>query len=321
MNKLTLVFFTLVLAGCASMKASAAPMGTPLATSTPAAPYHTPTVTIDYAATSAMAMGTAQMAELTSQAAERLNVAVTADAERRAHEVLQMTAQAEERGAEIFDLTAQAAPTTIPLTSTAQSVNWTAIADYQSYSDGVLTATKEAPTQIYLVDRAVDEAKLAPIDLIARWFSFLGLGAAGFSITFFVFVFGGRQLRTPSAPTPEVKFIDPTPAPEPEPTIIQVRQGTTYQAVDFVKLPCTPEEFTTLVDVILGGGSWAYNQWQGKDAPIPFKVFGALRRACLINKWIQNVQPDNRVMLTAEGEQVFRAWQENQDGVEFVEEV
>lgn len=313
--------FAFLLASCSAVPAQAASSGKPFATVTLAAPYHTPTPSVDYVQTAAMAQGTAQMAELTAQAAERLNVAVTADAERRAHELMQMTAQAEERGAEVYSLTALAAPTSIPLTSTAQAVNWTAIADYQQNMAGQLTATKEAPTQIYLADRAIDEARMAPIDLIARWFGLLGIGAAGFAITAFVFVFGGRQVQVvePSAaPEPVLPII--VPVPDPAPVVLQVQHRAEYPSGEFVKLPCTPAEFGALVDVILGGGSWAYNQWQGTGSPIPFRVFTLVRRACLVNKWIQPVPPDGRVMLTAQGEEVFRAWQERQTGVEFVEE-
>lgn len=328
MNKRTLIYLLwgLLLTACAGMDTQGlVTYGTAYASETAeirytATPTITPSPTIDY-------QSTLVIAQATADEARRLNTQATAEFEQRQQVQLQMTAESDRIAYDVQMITATMAGTSIPLTQTQQSVINTQIPAQQTLQAGILTATHEAPTLMVAMSRAQNEATYGALGYAVNVFAVFGLTI--FIIVLSIFLYRMSLKQT----APEKVFVDrmppdihPIPDPEPRPdtilqrtyqsqpeTIVTLRtdHGGGFARTERMVIPCRPDQFTELCEgVISGVRSLAINVWEGAQQPFTRGEFMRVR------EWMQRYQfaqsaGAGSMILTAEGETLFRTWLES----------
>lgn len=244
-------------------------VNTPQPTNTPR-PTNTlvPTVTVDY-------QKTAEVAQSTADEARRINVMVTAAHEQLILAQLQITAEHEQREHEILSWTATVALTAIPLTSTQQAIVNTQIPAQQIIAAGILTSTKEAPTQAAAMAKAANEKEFgAWIDKVQIM---LMLSLSLFIIVLmlrlgFKWYQEGQQRRNS-------EMADDA-EPETHETVVQMRtdKGNGNFSQQRLVLPCTANQFNQFaIGITQFGKSMAIGQWEKKESGIGKPVIVNIR--------------------------------------------
>lgn len=262
-----------------------------------------PTATIGYEATAHAAETQAYIAQATADEANRIMVQATNDQQQREHETAMQnadaTAQAQADRMVELGWTATAALTAVPLTSTAQVDNMTAIADYKAVTIAQITATAALPTQIVAESNARTQAKLAPVFAFVQLFAIFAIGVFLFFAAWFMRWYwmreDNRQTQAAHAASPqgvaerngftpiasEPEFIKPTE------TVITVRQdhGDGNMRMDKYTVPCTREQLLQVAEnVLTNGWTLAINQWESAETLFTRNTFGKLR------SWLQSNQ-------------------------------
>ena len=234
-----------------ALQATARNTTAPTATATPI-----PTATVGYQATiDAMAADNLQKSQEIAYLLQTQTWA-TAEADRRAHELVLLTAQSDM-------LTATAALTAIPATETRQAIQNTQIAGNATLVVGQWTATAGAPTQAVAMARAQAEANTADLRATADAVSPL-LGWL-----FGLLVVGGLLFivarRAPAA------LPDETPAEAERPIVNHVHQDTGDPwAFNTRRIPPPPgetEKIRLWATFVVNGESVAVDRWEKTGTP------------------------------------------------------
>jgi len=278
-----------------------------------------PTVTIDFNATSqvalsqvAVALNQASTAQAEADAANRLVVEATSAHEQREHEIAlsnaQGTQQAQSEKMIVYGWTVTAAFTSIPLTQTQQSIINTQIPKQQALMSGALTATKEAPTQMVAMTNAENYSRYWIVDFILRMFVFVGMGV--FLVGIGAFAFRQRKVQEQEQEVEEENVIDEISQESTETILrIETNHDTAFPAMSRMIVPCTPDQFTELVNgVLTEGKTLGINQWEGAESVFTRDEFTPVRNWLLSNKLAQHSSGRGALMLTAEGESIFIEW-------------
>ncbi len=305
--KKTLILMAFIVSACGAPVSALAPPATEYRTPQPTATQSpVPTATTGYEATAHAAETSAYIAQSTADAANRVMVQATNDQQQREHEAAMQnadaTAQAQADEFTRDGWTATAALTAIPLTSTAQVDNLTAIADYKAVTIAQLTATAALPTQIVAESNARTQAKLAPVFAFVQLFAIFAIGVfmlfAAWFMRWYWMREDARQEKTAHAASPqgvaERNGFTPIAQSEPEPefiqpteTVITVRQdhGDGNMRMDKYTVPCTREQLLQVAEnVLTKGWTLAINQWESAETLFTRNTFGKLR------SWLQSNQ-------------------------------
>ncbi len=264
-----------------------------------------PTATTGYEATAHAAETQAYIAQSTADAANRVMVQATNDQQQREHESAMQnadaTAQAQADKFTRDGWTATAALTAIPLTSTAQVDNMTAIADYKAVTIAQLTATAALPTQIVAESNARTQAKLAPVFAFVQLFAIFAIGVFMLFAAWFMRWYWMREDAralvaahnaspqgvaerngfTPiaqSEPEPEFIYPDPNPEPDPKP---RIERPVTAENLKHT-IPSAPEQFDIFAEKIVTG-----------EMPLsinPWEKSGLLSGVKNARAWIKNMR-------------------------------
>jgi hypothetical protein len=96
--------------------------------------------------------------------------------------------------------------------------------------------------------------------------------------------------------------------------MVKHNTDTLYPSGERMVIPCTPEQFTALVDGILSGTkTFSFGQWSSKESPFTAQKYGEVRRALLLHRLVKSIPPDGRLMLTDDGDAMFRGWLDRQE--------
>lgn len=316
MRKIFFLLSALVLTGCGSpLAVQVAALGTPEAqhSATPAATATitiTPSPTVDW-------KGTAIVAQATADEARRLDTQATAAEKDRIQQQLAWTAEANQWTAQANQWTATAALTSIPLTSTQQSVVNTQVPIDQALMAGQLTATKEAPTQmVAMIDAKIYEEH-GETDFLIRLFV---LGALGvFLLGVGLFALGARpkaevtverKMTTVTQPDPELIRLKPE-------TIVNAKTdyGKGYGVEQVYKVPCSREQLSELAErVIVKGETLGVNNFEGSGTLFTRSVFMRVRNFLQANFMAKSAGAGSGSMiLTDKGEAFLRGWLERNE--------
>jgi len=309
---LSTILCAALLTGCGSL-AYAAPMATPtmpleglktaqISTETP-----TPTQTTDYIMTANVAQTAEIDARRTAEAAGIQAAQITAEHEVRLFEQSAWTVTADEIARQADMYTATAYATSVPATRTQQ-----AAARIAQQTAMVMTIT--APTQLVAIARAEtyarysDDMQLAEL-MVQGAASVLMVALAG-SVVYFVATARRREDPLPDVP---MGFAPVEPLTAEQQTVLHIRTdtGNGFTRTERTVIPCTREQFSALVDGVLGGQSLAYNVWEGAGRPFTRDQFTAVRNWLLSNRMAQSAG-QGALILSALGESLFIEWQNNQ---------
>lgn len=279
---------------------------TPLATQRMATATKHPTATVDFQKTAQAATTQLVIAQSTSIEAARINAQATANHEDYLQAQIEATQSADNLKELQIHTTATAAVVSIPLTSTAQVVNSTAIANYQAMQAAQMTATKQAPDLLREMKSA--QAYNAIADF---WVHVWALGMFGvFAVTVPMAMF---RLPRKSEPAP----IPPAPVYPREPlnipivpteTVVRLERTGSFPRMDKMVIPCTREQFDEFVrGVILERRTLAYNNWEGADAPFTRDEFTLMRNFLQANQLAQSAG-NGSLIISAKGEEIFNGW-------------
>lgn len=311
MRKIFFLLSALVLTGCGSPWAvQAAALGTPEA-SRSATPVATATITITPSPTVDW-KGTAIVAQATADEARRLDTQATAAEKDRIQQQLAWTAEANQWTAQANQWTATAALTSIPLTSTQQSVVNTQVPIDQALMAGQLTATKEAPTQMMAMIDAKIYEEHGETDFLIRMFVLGALGVFLLGIGLFALAARpkGEGKASSAAPTSVVREPDLIPLKQEPETVVKVKMdnGQGFGQDILLTVPCTREQLTELAArVINDGATLGVNNWEGEKSLLTRAVIGRLRSFFQANKMAISAGA-GRVSLTEEGLAFLRGW-------------
>lgn len=259
-----------------------------------------PTATIEYKATANAAETQAAIAQATADEANRIIVQATNDQQQREHETAmqnaQATAQAESNRMIELGWTATAALTAIPLTSTAQVDNMTAIADYKAVTIAQITATAALPTQIVAESNAREQAKFSWLRPVVEIFAIFSIGVFLLFTAWFMRWYWMREDARAHARSPQgaaerngfqpIPIVPADEDAEPE-TILTIRQdlGDGNMRMDRYTVPCTHEQLLQVAEnVLTRGWSLAINQWESAETLFTRNTFSKLR------SWLQSNQ-------------------------------
>lgn len=259
-----------------------------------------PTATTGYEATAHAAETSAYIAQSTADAANRVMVQATNDQQQRDHETAMQnadaTAQAQADEFTRDGWTATAALTAIPLTSTAQVDNMTAIADYKAVTIAQLTATAALPTQIVAESNARTQAKYAPVFVFVQVFAIFAIGVFLLFTAWFMRWYWMREdarqtiaahnaspqgvaERNGFTPVAE-EFIYPDPNPEPDPKP-RIERPVTAENLKHT-IPSTQEHFDIFAEkLITGEMALSINKWESS---------GLLSGVKNARAWIKNMR-------------------------------
>lgn len=301
--------------------ALAAPLNTRAAIATPTrAP--TATATIGYEATADAAEATAAQAQAAADAANRLmvdatvvSIRATSDEADRQAGFVRLTARADE-------WTATAAPTAVPMTQAAQATVGARTDGLLAVSAGMLTATREAPTQMVAMANARVQAQAAPmlsaVDMGVR-ITFIVLAlllSPGIGLWLVVTgwrAFIGLRDWRPAEREPEA---EPEPMPQPElrplaPALavnVMHEATTSYRRVLYANAPCTERQLLRVIyGVAAENKSLAVNVWEmsWENGGIGSAIH-PLRAWLIQNGWAGRTRT-NQVKLNRDGEALFDA--------------
>lgn len=256
-----------------------------------------PTATIEYKATANAAETQAAIAQATADESRRINAVITAEYESRVQEQLQMTAAMDARTHEASVWTATAALTSIPLTTTAQVDNKTAVAAANTMTTAKLTATAALPTQIVAAANAETQAQFAPVRYGIEIFALFGLGVFGlFGAWFMVWYWRQQDARdqarahaqSPQGVAERDGFQPVQPVQPVQETIITVRQdlGDNNTRMDKYTVPCTRDQLLQVAENVLSHGwTLGINQWESAGTLFTRNTFGKLRTWLQVNRF------------------------------------
>ena len=302
--KKTLILMAFIVSACGAPVSALESITTEYRTPQPTATASiVPTATTGYEATAHAAETSAYIAQSTADAANRVMVQATNDQQQREHETAMQnadaTAQAQADKFTRDGWTATAALTAIPLTSTAQVDNMTAIADYKAVTIAQLTATAALPTQIVAESNARTQAQLAPVFAFVQLFAIFAIGVFMLFAAWFMRWYWMREdarqavaahNASPQGVAERNGFISIAPEPEfiqPTETVITVRQdhGDGNMRMDKYTVPCTREQLLQVAEnVLTKGWTLAINQWESAETLFTRNTFGKLR------SWLQSNQ-------------------------------
>jgi len=284
-------------------------------TSIPQTKTPIPTATIDFNATSqvalsqvVVALNQAATSQAEADAANRLVVEATSAHEQREHEIAlsnaQGTQQAQAKNMIVYGWTVTAAYTSIPLTQTQQSAINTQVPRQQALMSGALTATKEAPTQMVAMTNAENYSRYWMVEFVLRMFIFVGMSVFLFGIGAFAFYKRKGQ--------EEENIVDEIlqELPQTETVLrVETNHDTAFPTMSRMIVPCTPNQFTELVKgVLTDGKTLGINQWEGAESVFTRDEFTPVRNWLLSNRLAQHSSGRGALMLTAEGESIFIEW-------------
>lgn len=244
-------------------------VNTPQPTNTPR-PTNTlvPTATVDY-------QKTAEVAQSTADEARRINAQATAQHEELLMEAVRITEANNQREFIRESWTATVALTAIPLTATQQVIVNTQIPAEQKIAGGILTSTKEAPTQAAAMAKAANEKEFgAWIDKVQIMFMIL-LSVLTILIILRLGVkwYHEGQQRRNSEMADEAE-------PETHETVVQMRtdKGNGNFSQQRLVLPCSRNQFNQFaIGITQFGKSMAIGQWEKKDSGIGKPVIVNIR--------------------------------------------
>lgn len=264
-----------------------------------------PTATVGYQATiDAMAADNLQKSQEIAYLLQTQTWA-TAEADRRAHELVLLTAQSDM-------LTATAALTAIPATETRQAIQNTQIAGNATLVVGQWTATAGAPTQAVAMARAQAEANTADLrataDAVSPLLGWLfGLLVVGGLIGIVL----SRSRGAPSTADPADEAV--TPAVQPAASVrLDYRDPAGFGHVDrYGEPPGDPNAFTILAHKVRAGEKGLkINDWEGKDSPYSRATYKPVYNWLWQKRFI-DTGVSGKLELTHNGEIYFDAWLEN----------
>lgn len=325
MRKIFFLLSALVLTGCGSPLAmQAVALGTPEAQRS-ATPVATATITITPSPTVDW-KGTAIVAQATADEARRLDTQATAAEKDRIQQQLAWTAEANQWTAQANQWTATAALTSIPLTSTQQSVVNTQVPIDQALMAGQLTATKEAPTQIVAMIDAKNYETYGATDYVVRLFVLGALGVFLLGIGLFALSARTKEEVKPRSAVPsqavrepdliplkpELMNSRPTARANPNEVSVSVVKdnGGGNIAIENYRVPCSEEQLTELALRVLDEGeTLGVNNWEGDGTELTRAVIYRLRN------WFQGKQMVNsigsgRLKFNERGLELLQTWKE-----------
>ncbi len=297
------ILMAFFLTGCGAVNVSAMnptteyPSPQPTATISPV-----PTATIGYQATANVAETQVAIAQATADEANRVMVQATNDEKQREHERAIVDAQGtqQESANQMVreSWTATAALTAVPLTSTAQVDNSTAISAQTTLTTSLITSTAELPTQIVAVAKAKADAQYAPVYMGVQIFAIFAVGVFLFFTASFMRWYWMREDKraaeaahaqspqgiaerhgfTPVAivsdPAPEVEFIQPVDAVPVAP------KNNMYT------LPCTKEMLLQFAEnVLTKNWTLGINAWERDDTLFTRDTYKPFRSWLLSNRF------------------------------------
>ncbi len=278
-----------------------------------------PTPTIGYEATAHVAQTSEAEQRLLAEAAERLNVKVTAEEEQRIQQRLAWTAQSDQWTAQASQWTATAVGTSVPLTSTQQAVLNTQIPAQQALMSAQMTATQGAPTLMVAMRDAEIAVYYAPVKAIGILFALFTLGIFFLSMSYNLYKDDQRKRERmvrqqdaeagAGAENEAPTIIHPIDLPM---TTIQMTHdhGGGFSSSKRLMVPCSEAQLTELAEGLISGRkTLAFNQWEGKSSQhFTRPVFQQVRAFLQINKLAKSAAGAGNLMLTDEGEAFFRKW-------------
>lgn len=243
-----------------------------------ATPTLSPEPTIDYKSTAEIAQRAADIAQATADEARRVNAMATLEWVQAVNEQVAFTAQSNVMTHEVDSWTATAADLYVPMTATQQAINNTQIPAQQAILSGMMTSTKEAPTQRVAMIQAENYKNFGKLDYIVRIF-FLGtLGLFLFGLAIFF-------VRTPARPQTHDRSAPESVTSESTPVIYKQDKGGGYYSLKNYTVPCTPEQLTELAEKLTQGEkTLAINAWEGKGTLFTRDVILRVRA------WLRNDQ-------------------------------
>lgn len=260
-------------------------------------PSPVPTVTIGYQATANVAETQVAIAQATADEANRVMVQATNDEAQRQHEKYIVDAQGTQQinDADFIrdSWTATAALTAVPLTSTAQVDNSTAISAQTTLTTSLITATAALPTQIVAVANAKTQAQFAPVYMGVQIFAIFAIGVfllfAAWMLRWYWMRQDAREIATSPQGVAERNGLKPIPQVEPEPefiqpteTVITVRQdyGGGNMHMDRYTVPCTKDMLLQFAEnVLTKNWTLGINAWEKdntlftRDTYKPFRAW------------------------------------------------
>lgn len=286
------------LAGCAG-KVSAVRVAT-LASPAPSHGYAvTVTSTVGYQAT-------AVSAQMTSDAAMRLQVQATAAQAERDQVNIMLTARADE-------WTVTAAPTSVAMTATEQVRADALIVNAQNMEMARMTATAAMPTQMVAVAQSKASAEFARLRTFSEVVAMLGFAWFLFAVGLFAFlnsrsgeVANVREVYKVS----EVSDVSSTQAMRlASGTVITIRKesGGVVEGWRYV-VPCTDEMLTQFAEGVMGGEkSLAIGEWEGRGTLWTRDTYKEMRNFLLSNRFAFSAG-GGAIVLNAEGEEFLGGW-------------
>jgi hypothetical protein len=264
-----------------------------------ASPVATGTPTVGWQAT-------AQAAQATADEARRVNAAATAEHERYLGIAIEGTKSANELELARVWQTATFAPTSIPLTATAQANHDQQILAEQRLIYTKITQTAEAPRR--LIEMKVAEVYDARVDFYLRMFAY---GAVGFFLIAIPLVFFVAK-RTPPVIIREVEKPAPMMMVNQGETVIHLRdENDGFVSMRRVVAPCSAGMLTEFAEGIISGDkTTSYEYWA--RVPWSHKKYSAFR-AWLTDKKINYAilsDSTGEITINEDGKKFLRGWLE-----------
>lgn len=274
-----------------------------------ATPSKQPTPTVDYQMTANVAVTQLAVAQATSNEAARINAQATANHEDYMQAQIIATSEADQRNQQKLSWTATAAGTSIPLTSTAQAINSTAIVRYQAMQSAQMTATHEAPAILREMKSAQAYNAIADFWVWVWAMGMFGLFALAVPVA--LFVVPRKQVPIVAVSIPPVVYPrEASPVYVQPETVIRVQNETgNYPRMDKLIVPCTPKKFDEFVrGIILENRTLSINEWEGSGSPFQNRDEYLRIRAFMQMNQLAQAAGSGRLILSARGEEIFNAW-------------
>lgn len=311
MRKLSILLSILFLTACAGeFDARVYPTATIADTAVPtwtATSTLEPTPTIGYQAT-------AEIAQQTAEAAIRLNVAVTAEAEQRIQQQMAWTAEANVREQELLGWTATAASTSVALTATQQAVLNTQIPAQQALMSAQMTATQGAPTLMVAMRGAEIEVYWAPLEYFLKAMMMVAVSALFVTGSLALYADYQRKKRSENAAAcsgaeNDAPVIVPTDLPMHTVVDLKTDNGGGFSSTQRLVVPCNAKQLTHLAaGLISGRKTLAYKYWEVKGS-LGRETYDKVRDFMLAKENGFAVDNGKGVLaLTDKGRDFFRNW-------------
>jgi hypothetical protein len=259
-----------------------------------------PTATIDYQVTANVAETQVAIAQATADEANRLMVQATNDEKQREHERAIVDAQGtqQESANQMVreSWTATAALTAVPLTSTAQVDNSTAISAQTTLTTSLITSTAELPTQIVAVAKAKADAQYAPVYMGVQIFAIFAVGVFLFFTASFMRWYWMREdkraaeaahAQSPQGIAERHGFTPVAIAPDPAPEVEFIQPvDTVAPKNNMYTLPCTKEMLLQFAEnVLTKNWTLGINAWERDDTLFTRDTYKPFRLWLLSNRF------------------------------------